>query len=562
MTVGDRMAEALREAGVSMVFGIDDPQALYAGLRKHAIRTVIVHDERSGAFMADGYSRASHEVAVCTGLGGPGATNLATGLFEAYCASVPVIAVVSEATSMRADVHAFQSAPHDVMLGALAKAVVRLDRGGEPAAAVRHAINLALSGRPQPVLLLAPDDYLWEEANGDANGRGAVGSIEYPQGRTGASADAVAQACEALSTARRPVILAGGGVNVARASEELQRFAELHDLPIALTVMGKGAIAETHPLALGVTSSYTSGSIGTGAVATQCLSEADVVLVVGSDLDALTTSGGQWPSPDATVIRIECDPMQIVSHQGIHLLADAREALRQLIDGVPSANGSRDADWLAEAKANIAARRLAVEKYDNSGDPAGKVSPGRIVAEIQRHLGEGDAVVTDASYSSAWALDRICQDWAGRFVFAPRGCGVLGWGLPAALGVKLARPDGQVVCITGDGGFHFSIGEMETAVRYGLDVTVVLLNNGSFGFQRHSDIARQGADPGDLCFGSRVDYGQLAGAFGWQPYRVESFEEFAEAYPAALADGGPSFVEVIVGQDEIPPIRKFDGLRE
>jgi acetolactate synthase-1/2/3 large subunit len=119
-----------------------------------------------------------------------------------------------------------------------------------------------------------------------------------------------------------------------------------------------------------------------------------------------------------------------------------------------------------------------------------------------------------------------------------------------------------VVCLTGDGGLCFSLGELETAVRNQLDVTLVVLNNGSFGFQRHSDIARQGADPGDLCFNPDVNYADLARAFGWQTTRVSSFSEFADAFPAALTDGGPTLVEVLVGRDEIPPIRKFDTLRQ
>jgi acetolactate synthase-1/2/3 large subunit len=565
MTIGDRVAETLRDAGVSIVFGIDDPQALYAGLRKNGVRPIIVHDERSGAFMADGYSRASRQLSVCTGLGGPGATNLATGLFEAYCASVPVLGIVSEASSMRADVHAFQALPHEAFFAGLTKAVVRLERGGDGRVAATHAINLAVSGRPRPVVLLAPDDYLWADASDAGDPAPETPAIEYPSSRAGASAEAITRAREALRGARRPVILVGGGVNVSGAGDDLVRLAERLEIPYAVSLMGKGAVPETHPLALGVASGYTGGSIGRGAVATQALCDADLVLVVGSDLDAITTSAGLWPSASAQLVRIDNDPTEMISRPGIHVLADAREALRQL--GNASADELRRSDpddgWLEETKGRIAEMRLAIQRYDNnSGDADGEVAPGRVVTELERHLGEGDAIVTDASYSSAWALDRICQDWTGRFVFAPRGSGVLGWGLPASLGVKLARPDGQVVCLTGDGGLCFSLGELETAVRNQLDVTLVVLNNGSFGFQRHSDMARQGADPGDLTFASDVNYADLARAFGWQSTRVSTFGEFADAYPAALADGGPTLIEVLVSRDEIPPISKFDALRQ
>jgi acetolactate synthase-1/2/3 large subunit len=564
-TVGDRLAETLGGAGVSLVFGIDDPQALYAGLRKHSVRTVIVHDERSGAFMADGYSRASHRLSVCTGIGGPGATNLATGLFEAYCASVPVLAIVGEASSARPDQHAFQALSHESVFSSLTKAVVRLEHDGDPDVAIRHAITLAISGRPRPVLFLARDAHLWE-----ADGRGGSGDaiepnlLEYPRGRAAADAASLEVARQAIREAKRPAILAGGGVNIAEAHDELLRLAERFDIPVAVSVMGKGAFPETHPLALGVASSYTGGSIGNGVAASQCLCEADLVIVVGSDLDALTTSGGAWPSPAAKMIRIDSDAAELNSGPGIHLLADAREALRQLADGdcTQTRPAMPDRDWLSDIQDRVGSIRLAISAYDRSETPEGEVSPGRVVSEMQRHLNEGDAIVTDASYSSAWALDRVCQSWSGRFVFAPRGTGVLGWGLPAAIGVKLARPHSRVVCLTGDGGLHYSLAELETAVRLDLDVTVVLLNNRSFGFQRHSDIARQGADPGDLCFGKTVDYCELARAFGWQAARVSSFTELEDAYPAALTDGGPTLIEVSIGRDEIPPILKFDVLRQ
>jgi acetolactate synthase I/II/III large subunit len=565
VTNGERMAETLRDAGVSLVFGIDDPQALYAGLRKHGVRTMIVHDERSGSFMADGYSRASHELSVCTGIGGPGATNLATGLFEAYCASVPVLAVVGEAGSGRADQHAFQALPHETMLGSVTKAVVRLERTGDAQVAVRHAIDLAVSGRPRPVLLVAPDDYLWETAAPVESRRSTErDALAYPRGRSAASAESIANACRAIRAAKRPLILAGGGVTVARAEAELIRLAEQYELPIVLSMMGKGAAPETHPLVLGVTSAYTSGSNGRGRLAAECLREADLVIVVGSDLDAVTTSGGSWPGESTEIVRIESDPAELVSRPGIHLLADAREGLRQLLESEPAElmPSARDLEWLGRMTHRIADSRETVEASDSHAGADGPVSPGRISAALQHHLGEGDAIVTDASYSSAWALDRVAQSWPGRFVFAPRGSGVLGWGFPASLGVKLARPAGRVVCLTGDGGLHFSLGELETAVRQQLDVTLIVLNNGSFGFQRHSDIARQGADPGDLWFGGQVSYAEVARAFGWKAACVSTFSEFEDAYPAALSDGEPTLLEVRIPPDAIPPIHKFDALRD
>jgi acetolactate synthase-1/2/3 large subunit len=556
-TVADGAVKALEDAGVGLACGLDDPPSLFASLRRSGIRTIIVHDERSGAFMADGYARAAGRPALCAGVSGPGATNLVTGLLEAFCSSSAILAFVAEARGERLGRPAFQEASHERLFEPLTKGVVRLNRREDGGAAVRQALALAAAGRPRPVALLAAADVLQED---DGQGDGMP---ELQAGGNGhrtrllAAPAMIAAASAALRDAEHPVILAGNGVHISDASDELLTVADTYRIPVATSLYGKGALPETSPLALGVASAYTGGRGGSGVVANRVLREADVVLVVGSDLDPVTTCGGQWPGPRATLIRIDIDERELLAYDGLRICGDAKEALRQLaaVDDVPrSASYIR---WLERTCGEAAALHKEAREQDLGHSDDRGVWPGAIVQEIGRRLVEGDAIVTDASYSSAWALDRVRQDWAGRHVFAPRGSGVLGWGLPAALGVKLARPGQSVVCLTGDGGLLFSVGELETAVREGIAITLVLLNNSSYGFQRHADILRQGVDHADLAIPG-IGWTDVARGFGWQNVRVATVADFACELERSLAFDGPSFIEVVVDKEARPPITMFD----
>jgi acetolactate synthase-1/2/3 large subunit len=561
VTVADHVVQAFEDAGVGLACGLDDPPALFASLRRSAIRTVIVHDERGGAFMVDGYGRASGRLGLCAGVSGPGATNLITGLLEAFQSSTAALAVVGEVSNPKFGRAAFQEAPHEQLLAPVTKQVVRVRRQQDARPAALHAAALATSGRRRPAALLVDADLLWEDGAAQDGKRAAhlvLGTVGRPLSANGGD---LADAAAALVSAKQPVVLAGNGVHLSGGGDVLQQVAEKYRLPIATSLYGKGSVAETLPYAIGVASAYTSGAGGCGRVARQALTEADVVLVVGSDLDPVTTNGGEWPAANATVIRIDIDEAELLTHEGIRLCGDARSVLEQLlVIDVITSRDERYLEWLDNLCDTASAWREELHAQDLQHQDQDTVWPGAVVQEIAARLLEGDALVTDASYSSAWALDRVCQAWPGRHVFAPRGTGVLGWGLPAALGVKLARPDQRVVCLSGDGGLLFSIGELETAVRENIPITLVVLNNESYGFQRHSAIRRQGEDYADLQING-VAWADVARAFGWRGQRVTSLADFAAAFRESL-DGGFSLLEVAVDKEARPPIASFDAPRE
>lgn len=549
-SVAGAIVEAWAERGVGLAVGLDDPQAIFHSLRTSSIRTVIVHDERSGAFMADGYSRASGRPSVCSGVTGPGATNLATGLLEAYETHTPVIGLVGE--SLGTDLRpAFQETPHGAVLGPLTKGIVEAERDPEwPGAAARYAVDLATSGPSRPVLFLADANRLWEPVEGD--GEPPAGAAPGPPA---ADVEALTEVANLLAEAQRPVILAGNGVHLSGAYAELAAVAESYRVPVATSLLGKGAIDEMHPLALGVASSYNGGELGHGRHVNQALAEADVLLVVGSSLDPITTSGGRWPESTTHLARIDLDERALLARGGLAVRADAAAALRQLAELCSSDMPSRL--WVDGRMAEAEQERTRLEEYDAGLDQDANIAPARLVRELDRRLSEGDTIVTDASYCSAWALDRVRQRWAGRYVLAPRGSGVLGWGLPASLGVQIARPENRVVCLTGDGGLLFSLAEFETATREQLPVAVCLLNNQSYGFQRHSDLKRTGCDNSDLMIGP-IDWSGLATATGWRYVAIDGDEDLASQLDAALTWDGPVLIDVAVDNGVKPPITMFD----
>jgi acetolactate synthase-1/2/3 large subunit len=547
-TAADAIVAAWCERGVESVFGLDDPQTLFGAVRHSPIRCVIVHDERSGAFMADGYARASGRPTVCAGVSGPGATNLATGLLEAYKAYSPVVAVVGENTGT-ATTDAFQQAPHAEILGPLTKAVVRADPR-RPAVGARAACDLAIGGAPRPVLLLANASGLSDEVPSEAP---MPATLLAP---AAAPQEVLEMVATWLAESERPMIVAGNGIHISRAYAELHGVAEAFGVPVVTSLLGKGAFPEDHRLSVGVVSSYTGGQHGHGRLGNEALAEADVVLAIGTDLDAITTSGGAWPRTDTRLIRIDLQCRVLVANAGLGIQADAAQALARLNDLAPRASAVRP--WVDELCSAVAASRREIESFDDTRATRDGVWPGTLVRALQTALGSTDAIVTDASYSSAWVLDRFCQTYAGRQVFAPRGAGTLGWGLPAALGVKLARPAAKVVCMTGDGGLLFSMGELITASTEELPISMFILNNGSYAFQRHADVLKQGVDNTDLMLGP-INWSAMAAATGWLYERLDKESDVDRTLRTVLASRRPTLVDVEVSDSAHPPITMFDG---
>jgi acetolactate synthase-1/2/3 large subunit len=557
MTGARALYEAVRDSGVTHLFGLDSPEGLYAELKREEVTPITVRDERSGAIMADAFARVSGRAAVCTAIRGPGATNLVTGIAEAYASSIPVVAVTSDIKTYNVGRHQIQELDHQALFRPITKWTTRVDRAGRVSELTRRGFRLATSGRPGPVLLSYPDDVLMQEAEPvDAQPEVA----EYPGFRVAPDPRALTRAADLIASATCPVIVVGSGVLLSHAEPELRQLAELIAAPVATTPLGKGAFDESHPLSLGVVSAYNSGQLGRGAPAGRIIKAADLVLLIGSKADSVATSEWTVPPPDTPMIRIDIDSVEATRNypSALPLIGDAKLALAALsveleTRHLPVERGVVFQE-IGEAKRKW---REANDRLVNSSQQP--IRPERVFSEVDRATEPGAIICTDASYSSIWALDLIELATPGRRFLSPRGFAGIGWGLPAAIGAKLAAPDRQVVCITGDGGFGYVFQELETAARYGIQLIVIVLNNSSFGYQRHAEIAAYSqtfeADVLD------VDYAALARVLHCGGIRISDPSEIATAVDSALRSDLPTVVDVVVDPDAHPPIAGFDNLQ-
>jgi acetolactate synthase-1/2/3 large subunit len=556
MTGARALYETLRACGVTHVFGLDSPEALYAEMDRAEMRPITVRDERAGAIMADAYARVSGRPGVCTAIRGPGATNLITGLAEAWASSIPVVAVVNDVNTAAVGRNPIQEVDHLALVRPITKWAVRLDRPERVSELTARAFVLATSGRPGPTLVSCPDDVL--AADGATAAGLRPGTRRYPHLRTGPDPAAIREAALVLGDAARPAIVAGGGVLSAGAWDELRLVAELLDAPVATTPLGKGAIDEDHPLAAGVMSAYTGGELGRGRVANDAVREADVVLLVGTKTGNVATSNWTIPDPSSRTVHIDVDAAEIGrNYRSLGVVGDAKLALAALAEALraagPRSVSGRRAD-LARALDDWRARIRPLA--ESSARP---IRPERVLAEMARFVDDDTIVCADASYSSLWAVDRLTLRRPGRRLVSARGFGGIGWALPAGIGAKLAAPDKRVLCLTGDGAFGYVFQELETAARYGLGVVVVVLNNSTFAYQKHAEQLHYGRSfETDLL---DVDYAALARVLRCEGISVSDPAELTPALGAAIASGRPTVVNVVVDPDAFPPITAFDQLR-
>lgn len=548
--------EALLALGVTHLFGIDSPELLYAEIDRERIRPITVRDERSGAIMADAFARVSGRPGICTAIRGPGVTNLISGLAEAQATSTPLIALVNDLPAHLRGKNTIQEIDHLALVEPVTKWAVRVDRADRAVELTERAFSIATSGRPGPVLVSFPDEAL--TGDGGARRSEATAPASYPAVRVAPDPTAVSEAASILAGARRPAIVAGGGVLISRAWAELAAVAERLGAPVATTPLGKGSFDETHPLSAGVTGAYTGGVLARGHIANELVRAADVVLLVGTKTDSIATANWTVPTPASTIVHIDIDPSEIErNYPSFGVVGDAKLALAAL-DAQLSAAGHQPAgDAVRELE-------VATREWRTQIDPlltadATPIRPERVIAELAGVMTDNTILCTDASYSSAWAMDLIPLRRPGRRFLAPRGFAGIGWGLPAAMGAKLAAPDQRVLCLTGDGGFGYVFQELETAARYQIPVIVVVLNNSSFGFQKHAEEAHYGRSFETQLLD--VDYAAVARALRCDGIRVTAPGEIGPALEQAMASNRPTVIDVVVDGDAFPPLLAFEGLQ-
>jgi acetolactate synthase I/II/III large subunit len=558
--VGEQLVDRLIGYGVQRVFGCPGGQTLplYNGIarRQGQIEHVLMHDERSAVYAADAYARTTGMLGVCDATVGPGASNLVSGLVEALSSSVPVLAIVSDIP--RAWEHrrrlgsASQAFEQRKFLEGCVKWYGRVETSDNLADILHACVRIATSGRPGPVVLEIPDDVFAGEATGKNFPISPAWAV-FPRLLPGADPEAIQQAVARLQASRTPIIVAGGGALYADAGEQILQLAEALQCPVATTVSGKGVIPETHPLSVSV-----AGRFGV-PMANTCLEQADCIVFVGSKAGQTTTNGWTLPSIDTPVIHIDVDAAEIGRNypDSIGILADARSgtaALARQLGGV-KLETRWDLDQISELRTSWWEGPI---QYKEDPKP-GILKPQELVRRMRVAMDDADTLVSDASLSSGWGAGRWQARMDGRSWFAPRGLAGLGWGLPAAIGVAMARRDrglsGRVVCLAGDGGWAYSMAEVETAARTKLPLVCVLLNNSTLAWIKHS---AHGRYPGEMVSETFLDvnYACAAQAMGAEVARVDNLDAFDDALRTALADTRPVpwVIETVSDAIETPVI--------
>ena len=544
LTGAEALVRMLQLHEVDVVFGLcgDTSLPFYDALYRlrGEMRHVLTRDERSAGYMADVYARVSGKVGVCEGPSGGGATYIVPGVVEANESSIALLAITTDIGVGARGKYALTELDQEALFRPLTKWNKVIDTSATLPQAVRTAFRQMTTGRSGAVHLGLPFDVQKGAVEADAIWADA-GYGQFPARRSAPSAGDVEAAAELLAGARNPVIVCGGGPVLSGAREEVTALAEMLGAVAATTISGQGAILDSHPLALGVVGS-NGGSDESRAV----LDAADLVMFVGCRAGSVTTERWRHPQPGKQrIIHIDADPAVIGANYPteVALVGDAKLALSQLVKalaGRGAADGEAARAAVARAKESKFARfRALAESTDLP------IRPERVIRDLADILPADSIVVADPGtpcpYLSAYYE---LTDARGRLI-SNRAHGALGYSLPGILGAYYARPDAKCVAVMGDGSFGFNAGEMETLVRTGAPVTLVVLSNSAFGWIKAGQDSGFGQRYFSVDFGT-TDHARVAEAFGVKAWRVSDPAEVRGALAAAVEHGGPSLVDITV----------------
>ncbi len=522
---------ALEAEGVSTVFGYPGGAVipLYDALPGSSLHHVLVRFEQWAVLAADGYARATGEVGVCMATSGPGATNLVTGLANALLDSVPLVAITGQVPQPMIGRDAFQEVDITGITLPVTKHNYLVQRAEDIAPTIKEAFYLARSGRPGPVLVDIPKNVFLARAPfhyPETVARRGYQPSHIPNQRQ------VRLAAEAINRAERPLIMAGHGIMLAGATDLFREFVERSGIPVIFTLLGLGAFPESHPLSLGMMGMH--GHREANAALERC----DLLVNIGARFDDRATGRIDGFAPNAKVVHVDIDPAEIGKNvvTDVPVVGDAGEALRLLI---PEVTPRRHEEWVAwiDTQRNRALH-AALEDRPQTPEPYAII---RAIAEAT----DGQAIVTtDVGQHQMWSAQHFGYDHPDRWI-SSGGLGTMGYGLPAAIGAKIGRPDLEVWAVVGDGGFQMSLNELATAAQEGLDLNVAVINNGYLGMVRQWQDLFHAKNYSEVAI-SGPDFVKLAEAYGVTGIRVRRDDEILPAIERARSIPGPVVVEFVV----------------
>ena len=544
MTGARFLAETLREYGVTHVFFV--PAIIRRALVEMedvGIQRIISHGEKSAAYMADAYARVTGKPGLCFAQS-VGAANLAAGLQDAYLGVSPVIAITGHRPPMHRHRNSYQEIEHSRPFASVTKYSVEVETVDQLPHLLRQAFREVTTGQTLPAHL----DFSGISGDVITDGELDIDVIaeepfmQRPAFRPEPEPERVREAARILSQAERPVIVAGGGVTASGAEAEVTRLAEMLNIPVATALNAKGCIPENHPLSVGVVGSYSRWS------ANRVVSEADLVLFIGSHTGSQVTLDWRLPAEGTPTIQIDIDASELGrSYANAYgLLGDAKRTLERLIDVLEPTGGN--AGWVSQAQQHV--QNWRDEHHDVLHSDAVPIRPERLCQELTDFLPSDAVLIADTGHAGIWTGSMVEMHHPDQSYL--RAAGSLGWGLPAALGAKCGVPDRPVVCWTGDGGMWYHIGELETAVRYGINAVIVVHNNGGLNQDRRGDEAayegREG-NSGELWRFTDTDFAQIAESMGALGIRVTDPNQINSALDQAVSANRPAVVDIVSDGD-------------
>ena len=519
------VVKALEAQGVEVIFGYPGGAnlPLYDELARSSIRHVLARHEQGAAHMADAYARASGRVGVVTATSGPGATNLVTGIATAFMDSSALVAITGQVSRHLIGNDAFQEVDTTGITIPITKHNYLVQDGGELARTIAEAFHLAGTARPGPVLIDVPKDVFLEQWPPT---KPEPPSLEGYRPTLNGHPGQIKRAATAIKGAARPVVIVGGGMRTQASYDALVALAEGLEIPVVSTLMGKGSFPNSHPLYLGLYGYH--GRIA----ANTAITEADVIIGVATRFGDRSTGNTLHFAPQARIVHIDIDPAEVGKNIQalIPIVGDADHILPELVGQL---HGAAHPEWVARLRRKAEAHPLA--------EAAGDVTIPKVLRALKR-LCPDPVLVTDVGRHQIFAAHYFPVDSCRSFLTSG-GLGTMGFGLPAAIGAKLARPARQVVAVCGDGGFLMTCQELATAAVEKIPVVALVMHDRCLGMVRQLQQAFYGKRYTACDLGDVVDFARLAESMGCVGIRVTKEAEIAPALEQALAAGHPSVVD-------------------
>ena len=543
MRGGEAIIESLKKMGVEVIFGYPGGQLIpfYDMLYDAEIHHMLVRHEQCAAHAADGYARASGEVGVCLATSGPGATNLVTGIATAYMDSSPILAITGQVPSSLIGNDAFQEADIMGITMPITKHSYQVKDPDLIPSVVKTSFKLAKMGRPGPILIDVPkevqegeltkfDDSLIETQGYNPTIKGNIKQVK--------------KAREIIKNSDRPLILAGGGVLISNATEELVELSRLINAPIMTSLLGKGVIDENDDLSLGMLGMHGR------KVANDSINKSDLLIAVGTRFSDRTTGKISDFAPNTKVIHIDIDPAEIGKNIEVDLpiVGDAKNILSSLLNVLkeykPSENSKK---WLNTLKAQ------RKEKYPRVSYDDVPLKPQSVMKEIGDAINEDTIITTDVGQHQMWAAHFLDISKPRKFI-SSGGLGTMGFGLPSAIGAKVACPEDPVMTITGDGGFLMVCQELDVVKEYDTPVIITLFENRTLGMVYQWQNLLFDKRYSETILNTSPDFVKLAESFGINSERITKPGETEVAVKKAIKDNEPILLDIIIDKNECLPM--------